>query len=192
MMSGDTSKQGSRGEPLSSGDSPADESKSTVDSTDALSRAKHNADVGRQTAKLRKLGMRHRAKASTFLVKVKKSEEKAATLLHKANQLKQESMVILDQAKNKGKSASELRKKLDTVDTDSQGSDAGVQMSRLEHEEAVLTRQANQMQARAAALNDKATSVKRRSIYYMQRQRSHEVESEHYLKRAEDLERRSS
>lgn len=193
MMSGDISKKEAKTDQAKErvpAVAPAvTEPKAPDEDMYALSKARHNADVTKQIAKLRKQGLRHRAKASGYLVKAKKSEERAATLLHKANQMKQESNAILEQAKNKGKSAVDYQKKLDTSNPDAQGSDAEMQMSRLEHEEARLTRQANQMQARAAAMTERATRIKRRSVDFMQKQRSHEIESAQYLKRAEEMDK---
>lgn len=188
-MTGEIPKQGQvtkeQAKPQISDDAiPAD------DGMLALSRARHTADERKIIARLRKQGMRHRAKASGYLVKAKRIDEKAATLMHKANQLKQESLAILDQAKNKGKAATEFQKKLDVSGSNSQGSDAEMQMSRLEHEEARLTRQSNQLQARAAAMTERASRMKRRSVDFMQKQRSHEIESAQYLKRAEEMDKR--
>ena len=192
MRPGDTSKQELGNEPDTERSASNEEVVSTEDGMYALSKARHTAEVSKQIAKLRKKGLRHRAKASGYLVKAKKSDEKAATLLHKANKLRQESSVILEKAKTKGKGAVEFQKKLDTTNTASQGSDTEMQMSKLEHEEAKLTRQANQMQARAASMAERASKMKRKSVDFMQKQRAHEIESAQYLKRAEELDKTKS
>lgn len=192
MMPGDTSKQELGKEPETASPVTDEEVVSTEDGMYALSKARHTAEVTKQIAKLRRKGLRHRAKASGYLVKAKKSDEKAATLLHKANKLRQESTALLDKAKTKGKSAVEFQKKLDTTNNTTQGSDTEMQMSKLEHEEAKLTRQANQMQARAASMAERASKMKRKSVDFMQKQRAHEIESAQYLKRAEELDRTKS
>ncbi len=192
MMPGDTSKQELRNEPDPEGQATNEEVVSTEDGMYALSKARHTAEVSKQIAKLRKKGLRHRAKASGYLVKAKKSDEKAATLLHKANKLRQESASILEKAKTKGKGAVEFQKKLDSTNAASQGSDTEMQMSKLEHEEAKLTRQANQMQARAASMAERASKMKRKSVDFMQKQRAHEIESACGVKMAEQLDRMKS
>lgn len=154
-----------------------------------LSRVKHNAEVRKQIEKLRTRGLRHRAKASGYLVKAKKAEAKAASLMHKANRMKQESAAILEKAREKAKAAVEYQKRIDASAPMTQNSDAEMQMSRLEHDEARLTRQANQLEVRAAGTSERASKMKRRSVEFMQKQRTHEVESGQYLKKAEDLDK---
>ena len=163
-----------------------------------MARAKHNADIHRQVAKLRSKGMRHRNKASKFLLKSKKAEKRAAAMLHKANQLRQEATAIQEQAKTKGKSAADLRNSpagsnsQSAAGSVSNADDRDMKITRLEHEEAKLQKQANNYLAKAASLTEKATRLKQKSIAYLQKQRTHEVNSAHYMKRAEDLDKSKS
>ncbi len=157
------------------------------DSAYAVSKAKHEADMHRQIAKLRNKGMKHRNRASRFLLKARKADSRAAVMLHKANQLKQEAAAIMEQAKAKAKAALDLKNNYSSGQQNGKGVDSEVQRTRLDHEEAKLEKQGNNYLAKAASLTEKATRLKQKSIVYLQKQRQHEIDSAHYLKRAEDI-----
>ncbi len=159
------------------------------DSAFAVTKAKHEADMHRQIAKLRNKGMKHRNRASKFLLKARKADSRAAVMLHKANQLKQEGGAIMEQAKTKAKAAEELKNGLSTSQQNGKKVDSDIQRARLDHEEAKLEKQGNNYLAKAASLTEKATKLKQKSVTYLQKQRRHEMDSAHYLKRAEDIDR---
>ncbi len=159
------------------------------DSAYAVSKAKHEADMHRQIAKLKNKGMKHRNKASRYLLKARKADSRAAVMLHKANQLKQEAAAIMDQAKAKAKAAQDLKNNFSSGQLNGKMVDSEVQRTRLDHEEAKLEKQGNNYLAKAASLTEKATKLKQKSVVYLQKQRQHEIDSSHYLKRADDIER---
>jgi ribonuclease D len=195
MSGNQTGSDGDANRDTAAGNAPPAEYSEQDSNIYDMARAKHNADIHRQVAKLRSKGMRHRNRASKFLLKSKKAEKRAAAMLHKATQLRQEATAIQEQAKTKGKAAADIRNSpagsngQATTKPMSKSDDREMKITRLEHEEAKLQKQANSYLSKAASLTEKATRLKQKSIVYLQKQRTHEVNSAHYMKRAEDLER---
>ncbi|MBX8631393.1 MAG: hypothetical protein KIY12_00570 [Thermoplasmata archaeon] len=190
MSANQATGESGQGENAGSSGGPPRDKKEGDEAIYAMAQAKHDADIHRQIAKLRSKGMKHRNKASKFLLKSKKAEKRAAVMLQKANQLRNEAAAILEQAKTKGRAAADMKNGTQPQPNgQNNNDDREIRIARLEHDEARLQKQANSYLAKAASLTEKATRLKQKSISYLQKQRSHEVDSSHYMKRAEDIER---
>jgi len=159
----------------------------------SLSEQRANIEIQKSVAKLRRKGMKHRAVASSYLLKSKRADEKAAQLLRKANEMRKEADALTEDARKKETRATEMQKENEAGKEGQNSSDAAdyqVRYSKLEHERAKLARKASQLHAKAARLTEKATKLKRRSVDYLERQRKEEAHSAKFLNRADEMEKK--